>query len=470
MKDLENNNKYTKFKSIQEKLNKVYSSNHHKNDNIKIDINDISEYYNNKKRDRLVESVSSDALVKSELNVIIKQNNNCTENITSETNSNQTNIDNSINLLDASAYTKNDKHNKEDIILNCVDNSNNPEVIFQNDMFIVNEENIKLLIDKQTQTNASDNIVIDDNTSISSDVIANIIVEDISINGTIYHSNKFYPDLINCYCNKGLSQILNNNNNANQSINMCKHSIIGTSNIEYMNGSYIKTNDMNLDIFTNNNLKIKTNQKIIVDTSNMGIGNIEPTEMLDVSGNIRLNKDIIFLVNDVNNILSFNDFISTNQLSALPSINHQPVSLTRISILNNTTYNKPLIGDKEMLLNLNNDILVNQLNLGFNGSVITTSNDMNAQYLEIYSNIEILPISNKTTLSLDISGVGNNLYEIIDTKYLEKNGTFYLTFGPHLFTPNQMTSCSDYVLKLKNHTSNIVTVKKYKLVFKSYYL
>jgi hypothetical protein len=186
--------------------------------------------------------------------------------------------------------------------------------------------------------------------------------------------------------------------------------------------------------------------------------------------NINLNNNLNFNFNNTNYVMTFSDFSSNNQMVALPSINNQPISLMRTSILYNPSVSQTLPGLNVISLDLSNSIVENQLNLGISGNIISPSLDISGQYVEIYANIEILPSSNKTEISFDISGVDCGFLEIIDTRYTERQNVYYITFGPHIFIPSQWATCGQFIFKLRNHTNNSVSIRKFKIVFKSYFI
>lgn len=265
-----------------------------------------------------------------------------------------------------------------------------------------------------------------------------------------------------------------NTNNLAQTTQNHKQSIVvpDPSSIDFINGSKIKCNEKSLDVFTSENLNIKANKNIIIEASNTGIGTSSPTEMLDVCGNIKLNDNLVFSVNNVDNIMSFKQFMCSRNMYSLPSVHNQPLSLTRTTVLNKSNYNKPLFGSYHLNLQFDDStIMVNQLNISVNedGS-ITIPQDVNGQYLEIYANMEMLPISNKTILSFDLSGLDNSQYNVIDTKYIEKTGVFNVTFGPYMIAPGEIDTPSKYICKITNNTNHIVNIRKYKLIVKSLYL
>lgn len=296
-----------------------------------------------------------------------------------------------------------------------------------------------------------------------------IITNDISVNNTIYHSGSFSPAI----GIQNLAQVLIIGNKASTNIDMSKNLLIDVSGIRFSDGTYVGEGS-SFDISTNKVLHIQSyNNNIRMDASAISIGGIlNPTEMLDISGNIKLNKDIVFSLNNKQNVMTFSDFSSNNQNVDLPSINNQPISLMRTTILYNSNVNQTLLGGttQNIILDISNSLIENQLQLSISGDIISPSLDISGQYVEMYANIEIQPSSNKTEISFDISGVDCGFLEIIDTKYVERQNTYYITFGPHIFIPSQWANCSQFVFKLQNHTNNAVTINKFKIVFKSNYI
>jgi hypothetical protein len=203
-------------------------------------------------------------------------------------------------------------------------------------------------------------------------------------------------------------------------------------------------------------------------------GNLFIFNNVEISGNINIDgltriKGNLVLEDNGDNILSFSDFSSNTQNTQLPSINNQPISLTRISIFyNDISYNIPSSGEVVIPFGT---MIKNQLNLELSGNNILPSFDISGQYIELYANIEIFTIVNNTDFSLDISGLGCDFYEIIDSRSVtKKNRKYYLTLGPHIFLPEQWNNCNEFVFKIINNISNSFNVIKTKIVFKSYYL
>lgn len=170
--------------------------------------------------------------------------------------------------------------------------------------------------------------------------------------------------------------------------------------------------------------------------------------------------------------LTFNEFTSAIQTPPkLPSINNQPVSLTRMSIFTIDTSFNISAGENQFKALTFENIFVNQLNFDVSGEIITPSLDISGQYVELYANIEVNAQKNNTDFSFDISGIDCNFFEIIDTRSVTKKDTnYYLTFGPHIFIPSEWANCSKFNFILVNNTNKEINVNAIKIVFKSYYL
>ena len=197
-----------------------------------------------------------------------------------------------------------------------------------------------------------------------------------------------------------------------------------------------------------------------------------------MTGNLNMSCNNILNINSItfcdpvnlnNNVMLFSDISSSIQNTYLPSINNQPVSLSRMSIFyNDVSYTVPSGGD--VTISFGNKI-VNQLNLSISGNIISPSIDISGQYVELYADIQIDTLANNTDFSFDISGIDCNFFEIIDSRSVsKKNNVFYLTFGPHIFLPQQWANCTQFVFKLVENVGNEFNVILTKIVFKSYYL
>lgn len=253
----------------------------------------------------------------------------------------------------------------------------------------------------------------------------------------------------------------------NGDLEMSCNLIKDVSGITFCDGTYIGTGN-SFDISTNETLKL--NELFIADVSNSYIGiNKAPTETLDISGNLKLSNDIIFDNSGIN-ILTFNSFTTEDNSKQLPSIHSQPFSLTRVSIFkSDISYNLAGGINEEQIFDIDNTI-INQMGITISGNIIETPNDISNQYIEIYGNILVNPTVNDTGFSIDVSGIDCDYYETIDSKYIQKIGLFYLTFGPHIFIPNELTDCNQFIIKATNNTTNDINILTRKFFFKSYLL
>ena len=215
----------------------------------------------------------------------------------------------------------------------------------------------------------------------------------------------------------------------------------------------------------------------LVSTNNVFItnGNVLINNNLIVNGNLSMNNNFI---NDVSGIyftqgnLLFSDFSSVNQSIQLPSSQGQPISLERKTLFYDPKFNVNTGGAPK-------DIsfvvpIFNQLGLTISGSgntIISPSLDISGQYVEIYANFLVNSTnSNSKTIALDISGVssGSSFNETIDVRTIGKQGSYYITFGPHIFSPEQWADTSEFVITA--NTTSTFTIQQYKLMFKSYFM
>jgi hypothetical protein len=229
-------------------------------------------------------------------------------------------------------------------------------------------------------------------------------------------------------------------------------------------------------------IKFNTNDFVIDKGNNyIGIQTDTPSATLEVNGNAIISGNLSMsnqFINDVSGIyftqgnLLFSDFSSVNQNVQLPSSQGQPISLERKTLFNDENFNINTGG-----IPIDISFVVpnfNQLGLTISGSgntIISPSLDISGQYVEIYANFLVNSTnSNSKTISLDISGVssGSSFNETIDVRSISKLGSYYITFGPHIFTPEQWAGTSDFVITA--NTSDTFDINKYKLMFKSYFM
>jgi hypothetical protein len=233
-------------------------------------------------------------------------------------------------------------------------------------------------------------------------------------------------------------------------LDLCCNNINNVNNITFCDGTYIGPGT-SFDISTNQDLSIKQNSN--------------ETLRIDISGDFYFNST---------NRLSFRDMSSNYQNVELPTIHTQPISLSRLTIFrNDISYNIPK-GDT-ILTNFN-DTIVNQLNLGISGSnneFISPSIDISGQMIEIYTNILVETDNNDSAIEFDISSVeGVNFFEEIGSTNVEgKNNQYYLTFGPHMFIPDEWQGSTKFVFKLTNTSqNNAINIIEQKIIFKAYFV
>ena len=222
---------------------------------------------------------------------------------------------------------------------------------------------------------------------------------------------------------------------------------------------------------------------LVIDASNnfIGIQTDSPSATLDVNGNAIINGNLSMNNNFINHVsgiyftqgnLLFSDFSSVNQSVQLPSSQGQPISLERKTLFYDENFNVNTGGYPIDISFV--DATFNQLGLTISGSgntIISPSPDISGQYVEIYANFLINSANgNSKTIALDISGVssGSLFNETIDVRSISKRGTYYITFGPHIFTPEQWADTSEFVITA--NTTDSLNINKYKLMFKSYFM
>jgi hypothetical protein len=215
----------------------------------------------------------------------------------------------------------------------------------------------------------------------------------------------------------------------------------------------------------------------LVSTDNVFIqeANVTINNNLVVTGNLSMNDQFI---NDVSGIiftqgnLLFSDFSSSIQQVQLPSSQGQPISLERKTLFYDSNFNVNTGGSPIDISFV--DPNFNQLGLTISGSgntIISPSLDISGQYVEIYANFLLNSTNGSSkTIALDISGVssGSSFNETIDVRSISKQGSYYITFGPHIFTPEQWADTSEFVITA--NTTSTFTIQQYKLMFKSYFM
>lgn len=297
-------------------------------------------------------------------------------------------------------------------------------------------------------------------------------------------------------------------------INMTNNNINDVSNISFSNGvsfngdislntnhvSYIQDNinlDNNyipidssgalkgdIDFNCNNiqnieNINFCNNKSIENTLLNLIIKSDVPIKYLNNSNNeyFKINNDGSIYLNETNKIAFDQTPIYVSNL--LPRINNEPVSLNRISIFN-TNYSPTitLLSDSSDNLTFESPIL-NQLNYtieSLTGNKVLVKNiDTSNQLLEVYLILK-LENSNNDLVKLDFEMYNNNvtsyeLLEKIDSKNIYKdisNDIFNLSFGPHMFSPNELLNKDKFKFNIVNKGLSSIDIVNSKLIFKSY--
>jgi len=257
-------------------------------------------------------------------------------------------------------------------------------------------------------------------------------------------------------------------------LSMSDQFINDVSGIYFSDGTYIG-HGSSFDITTSETLDISAAGGISV-TGNLTIYNATTIDASTIiKANLSMDNNFI---NDVSGIyfthgnLLFSDFSSINQSVQLPSSQGQPISLERKTLFYDSNFNTNTAGapvDISFVVPA-----FNQLGLTISGSgntIISPSLDISGQYVEIYANFLVNSAnSNSKTIALDISGVsqGSTFIETIDVRTITKQGSYYITFGPHIFAPEQWVDTSEFVITA-NTTSTFI-IEQYKLMLKSYFM
>lgn len=150
------------------------------------------------------------------------------------------------------------------------------------------------------------------------------------------------------------------------------------------------------------------------------------------------------------------------------TLHNRPLSIERKTLIVDS-FDLTLPDSGELILPLETFIF-NELELEISNNILSASQlVLGSEYVELFANIEV-DTPNNSSISLDISGIDGDFFEIIDTRETSKNGNFYLTFGSHIFLPSDWETTSQFVFKLVNNTNQSSTIKKIKLKLKSHYI
>jgi hypothetical protein len=242
---------------------------------------------------------------------------------------------------------------------------------------------------------------------------------------------------------------------------------IHTQRLLFPSGNYIDDNQGVGQLYVNGNTTLAHQVQLL--------------STLDVSGATTIRSNLSMNNNYINHVsgiiftqgnLLFSDFSSSIQQVQLPSSQGQPISLERKTLFYDDNFNVNTGGNPIDISFV--DATFNQLGLKISGSgntIILPSPDISGQYVEIYANFFVnSTTSSSKTIALDISGVssGSSFNETIDVRSITKQGSYYITFGPHIFSPEQWADTSEFVITA--NTTDTFDINKYKLMFKSYFM
>lgn len=182
--------------------------------------------------------------------------------------------------------------------------------------------------------------------------------------------------------------------------------------------------------------------------------------------------DIYSILFSNGSVLSM-DISSVNQNTLLPSIDNNPISLQKMSIFRNDISYSILQNETKQISF--GTPLVNQLNLtisGVSNEIISPPIDLSGEFVEVYMNVKVKTSSANVVLTFDISGIsGTSLpyfKEVIDTVEIRKaNVEYYLTFGPHMFLPNEWNNTTQFVFNVSHNDTQPVEIIYQKIIFKS---
>ena len=249
-----------------------------------------------------------------------------------------------------------------------------------------------------------------------------------------------------------------------------------TGNIDFIGNNYIN-NCAGIYFPDGNYIDYQQGVSQILVTGNSTFANdVQMHSDVNINGNLSVGKlkdvqDITFNNGNFNSptTIQANIFTTNNNIN-LPSANNEPISLERKTLYYNPSYNQNVNSPIDFSFNTP---VFNQMNLtlGTGNTSIIPSLDISGQFVEIYADLLISSsTATSKTITLDISGISSNssFKESIDVRSISKQGNYYITFGPHIFIPEQWQDTNEFVITA--NTVNNLEIKKYKFMFKSYYL
>ena len=329
--------------------------------------------------------------------------------------------------------------------------------------------------------NLNTDVTINSNITINSNLTANTI----NTQRLLFPSGNYIDD------NQGVGQIyVNGNTTLAHTVQLFSTlDVSGATTIRSnlsMSNQYI--NDVSGIYFSDNTFIGIGNSFDIIGSPDVNIrGNLIINDImrinstLDVSGATTIHSNLSMsgqFINDVSGIyftkgnLLFSEFSSVNQNVQLPSSQEQPISLQRKTLICSNL--SPPFSPILTLTASNSHILplsmssLNQLKLTINGNTIKRTPDISGQYIEIYANIDISANQNNITIYLDMSG-SVDFHTSIDTINTNRRNNYYLTFGPHIITPEDNWTDTEDIQFVINSTK-VIDISRYKIMFTSYFL
>jgi hypothetical protein len=231
------------------------------------------------------------------------------------------------------------------------------------------------------------------------------------------------------------------------------------------------------------------------NSGNVGIGTLNPSSKLDVSGTVTIRKILDLcnnIINDVSSIkfhnntyLTSSDF-SGNTTSSIKSLIYNnngtdnisnPVSIMRMShFTNDISYNigtgNTIPAQTPIRFGIQR---VNQLGLTFSDiskTQFTVPIELSGQYIEIYVIQKTQIPTNNVSVTVDISAINNSYSENIDTRFYDRTSTITSTFGPHMIRADELHNGKIYSLFTYCIASGGGSAKliRSEVIMKSYYL
>jgi hypothetical protein len=257
--------------------------------------------------------------------------------------------------------------------------------------------------------------------------------------------------------------------------------------------TYGDISDANL----NNYWTLTGNNIYNTNSGNVGIGNLNPTAKLDVSGTMTVRKTLDLcnnIINDVsavkfhnNTYITSGDF-SGNSSPLIKSLIYNnngtdnvsnPVSIMRMShFTNDISYN---IGTGSSQITISRTpirfgtVHVNQLDIRFvdiSKTQFIFPNELSGQFIEVYVIQKTNIPTNNASVTVDISSINNTYNENLDTRYYDRDAIITSTFGPHMIRADELHvgkiySFFTYCIASGGGTAQLL---RSEVIMKSYYV